>query len=243
MLFEALDVHITKALMIRKFCSVKVAFADLTLNDDFWAVPFNMLEQLRPSHVLVIFAVAYVTAILRTIIDGMLLQLGHCLPNHDLTAILPTLVRKLAEINTVLQDLVYRLQEISSFTTAWTAFFVLHIDIFGDSSFVDCGHILLSLHNRQFLELLLWNSLYNWISKLVLIVRRCATHHLRLAVLTKQLVASFAFCRQERCSTTNHALDFFDHLFLQLVSDKRNFDIKGWEWLRPHDFLDGLIRN
>ena len=213
---ESLDVHITKALVIGKLCSVKVTFANLALNDNFWTVSLNMLEQLRSSHMLVILTVADVTAILGAIVNGMLLQLSHGLPDDNLTAVLPALVRELAEINTVLEHLVDWLKEVTSLSTAWATLIVAlwHFISFSGGSSVDRGNVLLSLLNRQSFEFFFWNHLNSWIGKIVLIMWCCATHHLGLAVLTKQLVALSAFSWQQWSSTADDTLDFFNHLFL-----------------------------
>lgn len=192
---------------------------------------------------LVILTVADVTAILGAIVNGMLLQLSHGLPDDNLTTVLPALVRELAEVNTVLEHLVDWLKEVTSLSTAWATLIVplWHFISFSGGSSVDRGNVLLSLLNRQSFKFFFWNHLNSWIGKIVLIMWCRATHHLRLAVLTKQLVALSAFSWQQWSSTADDTLDFFNHLFLQFVCDQRYFNIQRWEWLWSHDFFDGLV--
>ena len=70
---DPLYVHVTEALVIRKFGSAEVAFANLTLHDNFWAISLDMLEQLGPSHVLEVFMVADVAAEFGTFVHRMFL--------------------------------------------------------------------------------------------------------------------------------------------------------------------------
>lgn len=106
---DPLYIHVSEALVIREFGSAKVAFANLTLHDNFWTISLNVLEQLCSSHVLELFSIADVAAEFWTFVNRMLLQFEHGLPDDDIATIFPALVRKLAEINAITEYLVDRL--------------------------------------------------------------------------------------------------------------------------------------
>lgn len=87
--------------MICKLSSVEVTLTNLALNNNLWAIPLNMLEQLSSCHMLELLLVANITTKLWTLIHGMLLQVVHGLPNDNILTILPALMWELTEINTV----------------------------------------------------------------------------------------------------------------------------------------------
>ena len=87
--------------MICKLSSVEVTLTNLALNNNLWAIPLDMLEQLSSSHMLELLLVANITTKLWTLIHGMLLQVVHGLPNDNILTILPALMWELTEINTV----------------------------------------------------------------------------------------------------------------------------------------------
>jgi hypothetical protein len=64
---------------------------------------------------------------------------------------------------------------------------------------------------------------------------------MNLAVLAEQLVAAFTFQRFERELFANYALDFFNHLSLELVLNGLHLDVEGWNWLWTHEFLHSLV--
>lgn len=94
--------------MSGKISSVEIFYANLALNHNRRAIILDMLGQLSSCHVLEIFIVANVASKFRTLVHGMLLKIFHRLPNNDLLSVVPALMRKLTEVNAVLEDLVNR---------------------------------------------------------------------------------------------------------------------------------------
>ena len=231
--------------MIRKFGSAEVAFANLTLHDNFWAISLDMLEQLGPSHVLEVFMVADVAAKFGTFVHRMLLQLEHGLPDDDLATILPALVWELAKVNAIAEDLVDWLEEVAALLAIWAAHFVAWSDIPGASDLIllgiDAGSVLLSLCWRHLGESLLGKLVHLRISIVILVMDGSRSHQLFLAVLAEKFVALLAFLRREWEVEAHDALDFFNHFSLQLVGNHRHFNVESWNWLGSHDLFDSFI--
>lgn len=119
---ESSNVLGLKALVVLEFTTDKLLSAQLALDHDFGAVTLDVLEQLSTSHVLVLFLVANVAAVLGALNHGVLLQLEQSLPD-DLTvlAIRVASMRELAEVNAVTQYLVDVGYEVATFLAVGAA--------------------------------------------------------------------------------------------------------------------------
>lgn len=216
---DPLYIHVSEALVIREFGSAKVAFANLTLHNNFWTISLNVLEQLCSSHVLELFSIADVAAEFWTFVNRMLLQFEHGLPDDDIATILPALVRKLAEINTITEHLVDRLQEVAALLAMWAAHIVAWCHILGASNklfflSLHVGSVLLSLCWRHLGKSLLRRHVLLRICIVILVVLASCSSKLFLAMLAEKFVAFYAFHRLEWEVAAHDALDFFNHLSL-----------------------------
>ena len=101
--------------MASKFSTVEIFDASLALDHNFWAFTFDMLKQLRPRHMLVIFMIAYVTSELGALVHGVLLQLAHCFPDyHSILLASVALVGEFAKVYAICQHLIDVLQKVSA---------------------------------------------------------------------------------------------------------------------------------
>jgi hypothetical protein len=73
--------------------------------------------------------------------------------------------------------------------------------------------------------------------------RVITTHELKLAIFTEKFVARFALKGFVRELTADDTLNFLDHLSLEFVLNFIHLNIKGWNWLRSHNLLNGLVSN
>jgi len=99
--------------VLLEFGSVEVLVAHLALDHHLWALLLNMLEKLSTGHVLEIFVVTNVAAKLGAVVDGVVLQVLHGLPDESsLPVLLKASMGELTEVNTILKDVIDVFQEI-----------------------------------------------------------------------------------------------------------------------------------
>jgi hypothetical protein len=102
---QFLHVVILEALMLSEFSSSEFFDTNLALDHNFWAIFFDVVSQLVSCHVLELSKITNIAAILGAfIILGMLLELSYRFPKDFSVNSFITLVRELAEINTVSND-------------------------------------------------------------------------------------------------------------------------------------------
>jgi len=244
--FYPLYIHVTEALVVCKLDPTKVAFTNLTLNDYFWTISLDMLEQLCPNHVLEFFVVTNVTTKLWTFIYCMMLQVKHGLPDNDFATILPALVGELAEINAITKNLIDWLQEVAALLAIWAANVVAWCCLWSLNSILfglHFGCVLFPLCWRHLVKLLFRKLVHLRVSIIIFVVGTILSKKLFLTVLAEKLIAFLAFHWLEWEVHAHHALDFFNHLSLQFVCNHWHFNVKSWNWLRSHDLFDSLVRD
>jgi len=159
-------------------------------------------------------------------------------------------MRELTEVNAVSQDFIDLLQEVTSSLAVGAA----EVELWSDVHLLDWSlHLSLATTNTTSgIELLLDSCVTDDIAVsinilLLLLVSSdetlCVSTFLEmdLAVLAEQLVAAFAFQRFEWELFANDALDFLNHLSLELVLNGIHLDVEGWNWLWSHELLNSLV--
>ena len=122
MSIQFLYVKVLQANVICKLASVEFFIANLTLNHNFWTVSLNVHEKLCPCQMLEVFVITNITAEFRAVVDGVLLEFFHGLPDDlAMFAIFVAFMREFAEVNAVLENLVNWLQEVATSLTMWAA--------------------------------------------------------------------------------------------------------------------------
>jgi hypothetical protein len=112
--FQLLEVEVLDALVFRELGAGVLPVADLAHYKDVRTFVLDMGLQIDTGHVLELLAVADVAAILGTLELGVVLQLFERLPKNNARAVaLEAPVRKLTEIDAVLDDLIHRLEEVT----------------------------------------------------------------------------------------------------------------------------------
>lgn len=249
---EPSNVFGLQAFVLEIIAALELLVTEPALDHDLRTFTLDVLEKLRPRHVLELFSIADVAAELRALVDCVLLQLEKRLPdNFRLHTFLVTVradVRELAEIDAVTQDFVYLLQEVAALIAVRAAEILAaagrggHVGSIARVLSLLGGHIVLPGRRRHGAHLLLLNHR-------VAVDRngRDVCHvaggssELKLAVLTKELVAFSALQRRVREVAAHDAGDLLDHLSLQLVLDFVEGDIQLWNRLRAHDLLDDFV--
>ena len=93
---------------------IELSVANLALNHHGWAFSLNVLTELCPCHVLIVFLVTNITSKFGALVQCMLLQLTHRFP-YDRTLLFIThiaSVGEFAKVNAVFKHFVYFLHEI-----------------------------------------------------------------------------------------------------------------------------------
>lgn len=242
--FKQFGERVFEALVLGELSSVVVLVADLALHHDLGTLFLDVLEQFLPGHVLEVFVVADVAPELRTVHDGMLLQLLHRLPDQlAILAVFKALVWKLAEVNAVLKNIVNVPEEITNGFAVRTLHFVSLLAfsksllLFSQQVFCELfpfisghlGHFYLHFRVMQFF--LAVGVVHSFVQKK------------QLAEFTEKFAAMLALLGFVREVVAHHAPDFFNHFALQLVLNRVQFDVQLRNGFGPHDLLDGLVRN
>lgn len=112
---QLFDVEVLDALVIGELASWVLLVADLAHDHHFSAVSLYVVIELCSRHVLVLITIANVATKFGAVELSMCLKLSKSLPDDLVLSIQRwALVRELTEVDTVLEDLVYRLEEITS---------------------------------------------------------------------------------------------------------------------------------
>lgn len=227
---QFLEIKVLHALVICKLAPIEILVTNLTLDHDFRAVSLNMHEKLLPCQMLEVFMIANITSEFRAVVHCVLLELFQSHPD-DLTlfTVFVTLVRELAEVNAILEDLVNWLQEVAAGLTMWAANV---ISCWGVShlKFVKL-RLLSSLHLSSISFSLPWRHLSEvslgkfelfWVGVLILVVwlqsgEIVGLLNLDLTIFTEEFVAVFAFQWLIRELQAHHALNLLRHLSLKLI--------------------------
>ena len=235
------DIEVLDALMSVEFTSWVLLVADLAHDHDFWTVALDVIVELRSGHVLELRSVADVATELRAVELGVSLKFSESLPD-DFSTISVAFVRELTEINTVSDDLVDFLEEVTSGLTIGAA----NIEV----SWSSVGHLTIGIASsistgrHQLVINLLLKVIPLWLFvHLALVIARVSLLELKLAVFAEKLVAAPALKRLEWELTTHGALNFFNHLSLKLILDFVHLNIESWDRLWTHQLLDDFIRD
>ena len=267
---KLLKVEILNALVLRELGSRVFAVANLTHDEHVGAVVLDVVEQLSARHVLVLLAVADVAAKLGAVELGVSLQLAERGP-HDLGLAVRSLasVRELAEVNAVLEHLVDLLHEVALGLAVGAANVVLGrrvtlatSTILSGSSIRTDARLMMTATistsgNHSVVNLLIERAelllgiqlievgvdLLHEIGILMVLSHHLsvAAHKLELAVLAEKLVARFAFLRFVRELEADDALNFLNHLALQLVLNLVKLDVERWDGFGTHELLNSLL--
>ena len=115
------NVKILDALVSVELISCVLSIADLAQDFNFWAFHFDMIVELSSGHMLILIKVANITTKFRAMVLSMCLKLSQGFPNNFLLArTFDAAMRELAEINTVAENFVDLLHEVTLGITIWT---------------------------------------------------------------------------------------------------------------------------
>lgn len=242
---DLLDVEVLDALMVGEVGTGILLVADLAHDSDLGALELDVVVELGPCHVLELITIADVTSEFRAMELCMSLKLTQGLPDDWLVTLKRwTSVRELTEIDTVLQDFVDRLKEIAPDLTVRAA----DIEVWRGAR-LRCPswrcRVFPSISpSRDHLAL----QLLTHVGEVNRILRAHNLIHLlwtlaklELAVLAEELVAALALHGLVRELLADDALNFLNHLSLQLVLDLVHLDVERRDWLRTHQLLDGPL--
>lgn len=115
------NIEVFNALVMSKFSSDVISVANLACYWHVWAFYLNMLMKLSSCKMLELFSVANITSKFRAMELCMHLKLSKSFPNDFRFSVLIASMGEFTKIDTVLQNFVYWLKEISSFLTTWAA--------------------------------------------------------------------------------------------------------------------------
>ena len=244
---QSLNVEVLDALMIVELSSWILLVADLAHDQDLWAISLDMVVKLGSRHVLELRSVTDITAELWAVELSVGLELSESLPDDGLLSTLPASMWELTEINAVLENLVYFLEEVTTSLAIGTA----DVEAWGLAirshltSRVWVGGVTSSISTgRHQLVINLSSHVVpgSWVS-IIHVVGTASSLELQLAILAEKLVAVFALERLEWELEAHDALDLFDHLSLKLILDLVHLNVKRRNWFWAHHLLDCLIAN
>ena len=108
--------------MLSKLSSFERFHANITLNLNFWAMPFNMVPKLSSGHTLEFLEVANIATVFwALVVLRMLLKLSYSHPLNFTCWAFITLMRELTEINTVSYNWVNFLENVSFTLAMWAS--------------------------------------------------------------------------------------------------------------------------
>ena len=198
--------------MLSELSSFERFHANVTLNLNFWAMPFNMIPKLSSGHTLEFLKVANIATVFRALVVlRMLLKLSDSHPLYLTSWAFIALMRELTEINTVSYNWVNFLENISFTFAMWASHDIVSLLLSMEVIsiliiFARCGGFslkpLLSLSSScgwRSLELLtiLFNHSFNDVLIVTDVLCR-AFLHLLLAILAEDFKAILAFKRHVR---------------------------------------------
>ena len=208
--------------MIRVFASTELFRTYRTLKHHLWTFSFDVLSQLWPRQMLILFHVTNITAKLGTlIIADMILKFIDCHPEDFWARIsLNASVREFTEFDDI--------------TDNW-----IHLN----EDFL--RHFLLSKSTRR------WSSgrIYSWrrswsllaFSLILLITLWCTISKLYLAIFAVYFVGIFVFKWHVWESTAHITLDLLNQFPLELVLDFILFNINLGDRIRSHKLIHHSI--
>jgi len=197
--------------MLSKISSFEGFHANITLDLNFWAMPFNMVPKLSSSHTLEFLKVANIATVFRALVVlRMLLKLSDSHPFNFTSWAFIALMRELTEINTVSYNWVNFLENVSFTFAMWACYDIVRLLLSMEVKsiliiFARCRGFLLKpllslasscgWRSLEFLTILFNHSLND---VLVFTNVLCGAFlHLNLAILAEDFIAILAFKRHE----------------------------------------------
>jgi len=197
--------------MLSKISSFEGFHANITLDLNFWAMPFNMIPKLSSGHTLEFLKVANIATVFRALVVlRMLLKLCDSHPFNFTSWAFIALMRELTEINTVSYNWVNFLENVSFTLAMWASHDIVSLLLSIEVKsvliiFARCRGFslkpLLSLasscgwRSLEFLTILFNHSL-NDVLVFTNVLSR-AFLHFNLAILAEDFKAILAFKRHE----------------------------------------------
>jgi len=205
--------------MLSEFSSFERFHANITLNLNFWAMPFNMVPKLSSGHSLEFLKVANIATVFRALVVlRMLLKLSDSHPLNFTGWAFIALMRELTEINTVSYNWVNFLENVSFTFAMWASNDIISLLLSMEVKsiliiFARCRGFslkpLLSLasscgwRSLEFLTIFFNHSLNDVLVFTNVLCR--ALLHFNLAILAEDFIAVLAFKRHEREFSTSIA--------------------------------------
>lgn len=245
-ILEFIEVKIFDTLMVSEFSSNVLLVTNLAHYLNFRAISLDVIIELSSGHVLELFSIADITTKFRAAKLSMSLKFSKSLPDNLVFSIgCVASMWKLTEINTVSQNFVNFLHEITSSLTVGAANVIVW-SLTADSTLVLSGKFL--IHSLFFSTAIsTWGDsgvvfflVESWIHLgFMFEIELLTLLKLELTVFAEEFVALFALQWLIRKLETDNALDFLNHLSLKFVLNLVHLDIKRRNWFWSHHFFDG----
>lgn len=175
----------------------------------------------------------------------MSLELAQCLPdNLGISSWDPASMWELTEVDAVPQNFVDLLKEVSSGLAVRTAqislrsYALVFNDLFANLSTISTWGLTLQKISEPWIDQSTLLVMKGLIVDLDTLASRL---ELELAEFAEKLVAALALQWLVWELEANDALNFFNHLSLELILNLVHLDVERWHWLWTHDLLNSPL--